>query len=342
MKKTILILCSVALFNLMSLYSQVTNGGFPESYLLRDVGARPISMAGTYSAISNEPFALFYNPGGLSFLSPKATISSSYSMLEFGRTHTALAWGQSFGEVGLGFGLNHFNSGSFTGRDIRGNSIGLLRNWQFEIIAGFSYIINSSSFGASIKYLSNSLQGSKESAEGYGIDIGAKFDVFDLFSFGLSIQNASGALFWNTKSKEKAVLPYTIRSGVAMEFELNDETYIEEFTQNGQLQKVRIPPSRYLLVAVEGKLTQFEIGPTLTIGVEAVPYEIIALRAGVSVLGDDSGIYKAFPMTNWGAGISLRPLPEDTPYAIFIDYSFNNDLISTNKIGHNISVSVLF
>lgn len=342
MKKTILILCSFALINFYAAYSQLTNGGYPESYLLRDIGARPISMAGTYSAISNDPYALFYNPAGLSFLSPRATISSSYSLLEFGRTHTALAWGQSFGNVGLGFGLNHFNSGSFTGRDIRGNSTGLLRNWQFEIISGFSYIINSSSFGASIKYLSNSLQGSKESAEGYGIDIGAKIDVFDLFSFGLSIQNASGALFWNTKSKEKAVLPYTIRSGIAMEFELNEETYIEQYTQNGQLQKVRIPPSRYILLAVEGKLTQYEIGPTLTIAFEAVPYEIIALRAGISVLGDDLGVYKAFPMTNLGAGISLRPLPEDTPYSIIIDYSFYNDFIASNKLGHNISISVLF
>lgn len=335
-------LCCCALLNVNSLYSQITNGGYPESYLLRDVGARPISLAGTYSAISNEPFALFYNPGGLSFLSPRATVSSSYSLLGLGRTHTAIAWGQSFGEVGLGFGLNHYNSGSFIGRDILGNSIGLLRNWQFEIISGFSYLINSSSFGVSLKYLSNSLQGSKESAEGYGIDIGAKFDVFDLFSFGLSVQNASGSLFWNTKSKEKAILPYTLRSGIAMEFELNEETYIEQFTQNGQIQKVRIPPSRYILVAIEGKLTQYEIGPTLTIAFEAVPYEIIAFRAGVSVLGDDLGIYKAFPMTNWGAGISLRPLPEDTPYTIYIDYSFYNDFISTNRIGHNISISVLF
>ncbi len=342
MKKTILMMCSVALINFISLYSQITNGGYPESYLLRDVGARPISMAGTYSAISNEPFALFYNPAGLSFLSPRATVSSSHSLLEFGRTHTAIAWGQSFGNVGLGFGLNHFNSGSFTGRDVRGNSIGLLRNWQFEIISGFSYIINSSSFGASLKYLSNSLQGSKESAEGYGIDLGAKFDVFDLFSFGLSIQNASGALFWNTKSKEKATLPYTIRSGIAMEFGLNEESFVEQYTQNGQVQKVRIPPSRYFLLAVEGKLTQFEIGPTITIGFEAVPYEIIAFRGGVSLLGDDLGVYKAFPMTHWGAGLSIRPLPEDTPYSIFIDYSFYNDLIASSKIGHNISISFLF
>jgi len=40
-----------------------------------------------------------------------------------------------------------------------------LRSWQFELIGGFSYINKSSGFGVSVKYLSNSLQGSKESAE---------------------------------------------------------------------------------------------------------------------------------------------------------------------------------
>jgi hypothetical protein len=70
-----------------------------------------------------------------------------------------------------------------------------------------SYKIAYASFGATLKYLTDNLQGSETFANGYSVDFGALFDVFDLFKFGMQIQNASGFLFWNTAHSDIMNLP---------------------------------------------------------------------------------------------------------------------------------------
>jgi hypothetical protein len=47
--------------------AQSTTGGYAEMYLHRDYGTRPIALAGAYTAISDDPTTILYNPAGLSF-----------------------------------------------------------------------------------------------------------------------------------------------------------------------------------------------------------------------------------------------------------------------------------
>lgn len=61
--------------------------------------------------------------------------------------------------------------------------------------AAVSYKIAYASFGATLKYLTDDLQGSETFANGYAVDFGALFDVFNLFRVGMQIQNASGFMF---------------------------------------------------------------------------------------------------------------------------------------------------
>ena len=340
-KKKIIIFYALALllsFCAYAVNAQKTSGGYGESYLLRDIGARPIAMAGAYSAIANEPTAIFYNPAGLDAFGNRPQITSMFSFLEFGRTHSAIAWGQSFFEnIGFGFGINSYSTGSFVARDIMGRPLGDYTNWQFSLVGGASYSIEFASFGASLKYLSNNLLNSGVCADGIAVDIGSKFNVMNLFTFALAIQNASGYMWWDTQSEETQLLPFTIRTGIAMEYGLNDDTYIARDPVTGEAEQRFIPASRYILMGIDAIFTQHENGPTVTLGIEAVPHEIIAFRGGIALLGDDMGEVKLFPMTVWGGGFSIRPEIEDLP-VFFIDYGISADHLASNGVAHHIAL----
>jgi hypothetical protein len=325
--------------------AQVAGGGYAESYLLRNMNARPISMAGAYTAIANDPSAIYYNPAGLSSLTDKPNISTMYTFLEFGRTHSSLTWGQNmFEDFGFGIGINSFTSGSFMARDIKGNPLGDMTAWQFSATAAGAYQLEFFSVGASLKYLANSLEGSGTRADGFGLDIGTKFNVMDLFTVGVSMQNIASMVFWNTESEENNLLPYTVRAGVAMEFGLNENIYVTRSTISGELEEVYEPATRYVLVGIDAVLTQYENGPTIVLGVEAVPHEVIAFRGGISILGDDMNEYILFPMTIWGGGISIRPDMQDydLPFRLSFDYSISSDWLAKNRIAHTVSLNIEF
>jgi hypothetical protein len=339
---TLLMLLAIVI-NPNTISAQIAGGGYAESYLLRNVNARPISMAGAYTAIANDPSAIYYNPAGLASLTDRPNFSSMYTFLEYGRTHSSLAWGQNMMEdFGFGFGINNFTSGSFMARDIKGNPLGDRTAWQFSATAAGAYTLEFFSVGASLKYLSNSLESSGVRADGFGLDLGTKFNVMDLFTVGVSMQNIASMMFWNTESEESNLLPYTVRAGVAMEFGLNENIYITRSTVSGELEEVYEPATRYILVGVDAVLTQHENGPTVVLGVEAVPHEVIAFRGGLSVLGDDMNEYELFPMTIWGGGVSIRPDMEDfdLPFKMTIDYSISSDWLAKNRIAHTVSLNV--
>lgn len=324
------------------LYAQSSGAGYSEAYLLRDVGARPLSMAGAYSAIVNEPNAIFYNPSGLAFFGPEPLVSTSYSFLEFGRKHAVLSYGQSiYDNLGIGFGLNSFSSGSFMGRDIKGNPLGTLTDWSYSFVGALGYRIEFASLGASFKYLSNNLSGSNTCADGYAVDLGMKFNVADLFSFGVSVNNISGMMFWNTESEDQEPVPYTIRTGIAMEYGLNDDSYTTRDI-NGEVIEVIEPATRYILFSADLMMTQFERSPKLVIGAEAVLHELIAFRAGIGVYGEKFGQPQLFPMNTWGGGVSIRPEIQDIPFNTHIDYSITSDYISTTGISHHLSLMFEF
>lgn len=325
------------------IYPQSYGGGYSEAYLLRDVGARPIAMSGAYTAVVNEPSAIFYNPAGLGFLVDTPMVMTSYSFLEFGRTHSALAWGQSIlKNLGVGVGINSFTSGSFEGRDIMGNPLGTMTDWSYSIVGGASYRIEYASMGIAAKYLTNNLTGSDIQANGYSVDMGMKFNIVDLFSFGVAMQNVSGKMFWNTKNEDRENIPYTIRSGVAMEFGLNNEEYTTRTNITGEREQVVVPATRYVLVSMDFMMTQYEIAPKLVLGAEAIIHEMFGLRGGIALYGEKLGKPQPLPMNIWGGGVTIRPELEGLPFQTHIDYSISSDYISTSGISHNLSLMLYF
>lgn len=346
LKVILLALLAIAGFS-VKLYSQTSGGGFAESYLMRDVGARAVGLGGAYTAIANEPDAVFYNPAGLGYFSNQPLVTTSFSSLGLGRNHSSIAWGQQVAEgLGLGIGFNSFSSGSFLARDVMGNPIGNFQDYQYSLTAAAAYKLEFASMGASVKYLNNNLLGSNTAASGVALDFGAKFDVMNMFSFGVSVQNLTGMMFWNTKGGDFESIPYTIRTGIAMEYGFNAQEYTSRSTTSGEIETVYIPATRYMLFGMDIVMRQNDVSPSYVAGLEAAVHEMISFRGGLALYGDKDGKPMILPMTNWGAGISIKPdlknLFDEIPFKLRIDYTVAREYITESGISHNFSLMFEF
>lgn len=339
-KNTILFMVVSIILILISTFietqAQMEDGGYAQSYLNRGIGARAISMGGAYTAIVNEPSAIYYNPAGVGYLSDEPIINSNVSSLSMNRTQSSLMYGQMLSdEIGIGFGLNSLSSGTFTARDITGRPTGQLSDLQYNFAIAMAYRSESVSFGASAKYLKNNLQGANVFGTGYAVDIGTKINIADMFSFGASINNLSGMMFWNTDLVNKEVLPYTIRTGLGFEFGLNEETIETRDGVDGELETIFVPATRFILVGLDAVMHQYESSPRLNLGVEIVPIEFAAFRAGMSIYGEQNRIPTFMPSNNWGAGISIRPNLKNLPFRLNLDYTINNEILAESGIAHS-------
>jgi hypothetical protein len=315
------------------------DGGYSSSFLLRNQGARPVAMAGAYTAVSNEPGAIFYNPAGIGFLSDVPLVNSSVSMIGLGRNQTSLSWAQQiYPNFGMGLAFNSFSGGSFMGRDIKGVPTVELSDFQFCMSLAAAYRIEFMSMGANIKFINSSLNGSPTSASGVALDVGTKFDVFDMFSFGISVQNISGMMFWNTLNNDREDIPFTIRTGLAMEYGLNEDTYLTRSSVTGDEEKIFVPATKYILFSLDAVFTQFERSPEIILGAELAAHELIAFRSGISLYGDKFGEPQLLPMNHWGAGLSLRPGFKKMPFKLNIDYTIANEFLANNGISHHITL----
>ncbi len=318
--------------------AQMSDGGYAEPWLSQNIGARPIAMGGVYSAIVNEPSGIFYNPAGVSFMPSSPTFNTSVSSLGLGRTLASLAWAQEIiPQFGIGAGINNIYSGSFTGRNVQGTPTRELNNNQISAMLVGSYRLEYFSMGAAVKYINSSLNGANISGSGVAFDLGVKLNVLDLFSFGLAMNNIGGSMKWNTISSVSEDIPFTIRTGIAAEFGINDETIVTRTSITGEEESINIPPTRYLLVGLDAVMNQYDATPSFIIGAEIVPHELIAIRGGISLYGDSEGEAKILPMNYWGAGLSFRPQLE-TDFNLHVDYSVSNEFMAQNRIAHHVSL----
>lgn len=324
-----------------SLYSQLQNGGFSSSYLNRNTSARVNALAGAYTAVVNDPNSVFINPAGIGFLLNKPMFVTSVSVPAIGRLHSNIAYGQGLGEnFGIGVGINTFTSGAFQGRDIMGAPTTTLRDWQYSMNLSAAYSTEDYGFGATVKYIGRDLQGGNATANGVAFDLGTKFNVADLFSFGAAIQNIGGSLTWKTPGAVTDYLPLTVRSGIAVELGLNDESVEQRTSVTGEVDTVYIPATKYVMISFDGIFRENDIAPSFVLGAEIVPIKLLALRGGFNIYGEDNGIPKLFPVNIWGAGLSLRPNLENVAFDLNIDYSITNEFILGSGVTHHISLII--
>ena len=321
----------------LALSAQSESEGYAETYLQRSIGARSIGFCGAYTAIVNEPNAVFVNPGALSSQAESPTFSSMYSALSFGKYQATLAYAQNFtNNFGIGVGVNNYSSGSFMRRDALGRALGGATHQQYSLSIGAGYTVGSAGFGIVGKYLRNSLSGENFNGEGFAFDAGTKFPFAKFFTLGVAVQNI-GFIQWNNSTSFRETLPFIIRTGISTEIALSKEEYTTRSTTLGTQDTVTLPATHYILLALEGTYIRNNRSPQITLGVEYAPAELFRIRSGIVLLGDSFGAVQLFPMSAYSAGVSYRILANELPFQLQVDYAASHDFTSLASLSHHFS-----
>lgn len=185
-------------------------------FLKIGVGARASGLGEAYVALSDDIEAINWNPAGLASLE-FAQVTGSH-ILWFGDiTEEYVAFAMPMEGLGtIGFNILYLNGGSFTAYsvDSGGNPVVGSTFNASDICIGLSYAGSSGKnvlFGATVKYISNSIETSKSSSIAF--DAGLLFrDIVDSFSIGISLLNlGTGVNYGNELEK----LPFNIKTGVS-------------------------------------------------------------------------------------------------------------------------------
>ncbi len=159
---------------------------------------RDTAMGGALVADPEGLEALDANPAGLARMEGQQASLAHNAWFQNMALETARYGAALPSDGGLGLGLNYFNFGSVdtytvdpnTGMPVAG---GTVNPYGIEAQAGYGQRVGSLSLGASLKYLSQDLDGYTASA--WGGDLGAVWETgFSGLNLGLAVQNLGSQL----------------------------------------------------------------------------------------------------------------------------------------------------
>ena len=259
------------------------------------VGARETSLGGAFTAIADNANAVYYNPAGLSQLKTPE-ISFTQNQYVDGVSQQWLAAARPYKSGVFGFGINHLSVSAFDSYDNADNRTGSVSAYDMAVYLSWGgsrpldyKFIQSISYGAGAKYISEKLDTKKGS--GYGLDLGIlAASTVENLRFGVNIENAV-----STKIKfieVGAKPPLKFKTGV---------TY--------KIRSSAGPSARFSLDYVLGNATK----SYMAAGMESLFFDIFSVRVGYSEFGDMSN------GLNFGFGFALSKY---TGRSINVDYSF--------------------
>ena len=206
----ILALLMASMFSAPGVRADAGPGNTGAGYLLRSVGPKSIAMGEVKAALDDDPFNWLSNPATL----------SSMKRSGFGLFHSEWLMDTRYSSLSgnarvstwltLGGGLVYEYGNDIQGYDELGQMTGPLKNYNYQALVGLGFgPITNFSAGVNIKYLRETL--SEWSAGGYGIDVGAFYDIpLPGIKVGLTVQNIGPDIKF---AKKEEPLPTTIRAG---------------------------------------------------------------------------------------------------------------------------------
>ncbi len=196
MKKAISILL-ICMGLVTAAFAQDKVGTVAANFLNVPVGGKAISMGGAYTAISDDPTALFWNPGAMSRVG-KSDVYTSITNYFVDSQHTWFgAQYMLTSSDAFGVSLNSLNYGDWEPVTTVEEPDGTGEFWQAsDMSISLSYARNMTdrfSIGASVKYINQQIY--NESASTVALDLGLLFITqFNGLQIGASIRNFGGSM----------------------------------------------------------------------------------------------------------------------------------------------------
>ncbi len=275
-------------------YSQSGEGGEPGAFMKNGFGARPNALGNSYTAISNDASAIFYNPAGLSSVN-KLQVMGMYSNL-FGSVeglnygNIGVSKGFEFGTMGLGIIYSSVSDIPYV-ENVSGPSGETFSDNEMAVILSYSRIVTDNlQIGINGKFIRHTIAGYE--ASGIGFDVALLTTFNEKFKMGLMIQDAIGA---NIKLNGR------------------EDTYISKFKFG-----IAYNPISVLTISPEIMVTGNKKAQ-LSIGSEYDVYKnMIKLRGGYNTVQE---------APSFGVGIKYSQINID------YSYSRNGDLGNVSKFG---------
>lgn len=206
----ILALLMASMFSAPAVRADDGPGSTGAGYLLRPVGPKSIAMGDVKAALDDDPFNWLSNPAtlpsmkrsGFGLFHSEWLMDTRYSSLS-GNARVS-KW------LTLGGGLIYEYGNDIQGYDEFGQMTDPLKNYNYQALVGLGFGPTANfSAGVNLKYFRETL--SEWSASGYGIDVGAFYDISVAGTkVGLTVQNIGPDIKFVEKEEP---LPTTIRAG---------------------------------------------------------------------------------------------------------------------------------
>jgi len=228
-------------------------GGYAGAFLRMGLGARPLALGSAFTAVAEETYAAFYNPGGLPYLLRREA-SLSVSVLPLDRHIYYVGYAQPIhpkaeGESRIfrgGFAVGWINSGvnAIDARDFDGNPLGALSNSENAFFLSFALQPHERvALGLTGKLLYHRFpsitdQGDAISSTGFGFDVGIMVRPFPNLSAGITLKDLNAKYTWNTeKLYERATtttdrFPQRVSGGVAYRIPAYGLTLVADIEDN--------------------------------------------------------------------------------------------------------------
>lgn len=322
--------------------SQPSGEPSAEAYLHLPVGTRAVGMHGAFTAVANDPAALWFNPSSFAFFPQAPQFHFTSSIMSFRRLLTSVSYAQQFfSSFGGGIGILHNRAGSITARTANGQFLGEYANQQFAIQAAVAYQFHAFAFGIAGKYLLNLLNGLDIRADGYGLDASALLR-YNLFSIGLAVKNIGATMIWNNANRDRESIPLSIHLGAAVEFPWSI-TYKRVRTILGEQQlKVHRSP-QYVLLSMEAQWIAEEKHSQILFGMEIAPLAELQLRGGIPIVQATAERLRSFVFSDFTLGISLKPALDTPLFGLQIDYAVSQDYLTvSSRYNHHLGITLIW
>jgi len=306
-------------------------------FLTFEPGARPNAMGRAYSAIADDAYAPWWNPGATAFNRKTQLAGTHTPWLQGAGTgfddifYEYLGWNQYFDGIGnLNVHLTLLDAGTQPQTDEAGNYLGDFHSFDFAAAFGYSYEVLPDKLGAGANfklmysYLGPGTGNTEDdgSAFAFAFDLGAKYKnlLVDGLDAALVLQNIGPNVTFVDQSQSDP-LPMTFRLGTA--YTLFDNP----------MNKMMVTAEASKILAnddplIQRLITGFEyFDETIYgLGAEYTYLQLISLRGGyyADVVGEVTG-------PTFGVGIQYKL---DNRYKLSADFAMvpGGGLVQYNKI----------